>query len=129
MHIPKNLIINADSLTQWFGYWPDFHDFEIVRVEMDRSEPSITIQVYAFQTVKESDEKGYFKRAKECLVTLKFNAISEVALEGFNQQNVLSSLAFEEKDGYLKTKLSTVYGLSGFIISKNLQILGIESRK
>jgi hypothetical protein len=124
--VPGNLIINDNSLVEKFGYWPDFHDFEILRLKMDRSGPFIAMHIYGFQALKETDEKGCFKKANECVITLRFNSISDVVLEDFNQQNVLSELTFQERDGLLKTIISTSFGLCGYIISETVEVVKIE---
>jgi len=129
MTLPSNLIINGNSLVDKFGYWPDFHDFEILRLKMDRSGPFIAMHIYGFRTLKEIDEKGYFKKTNECVITLRFNSISEVVLENFNQQNVLSELTFEERDGLLKTTISTSFGLCGYIMSKTVEVVKTEPYK
>lgn len=126
MSLPSKLIINGKQLVAKLGYWPDFHDFEVMRVEMDRSGPTITIQIYCFHTLKETDNKGYFKKTNECAVTFRFNGISDIVLEDFNYQNCLACLTFEEVDGLLKTIFETTFGLHGYIVSKNLEIIRIE---
>jgi len=124
--LKDNLIIRKDILIKKLGLWPDFHDFEIVRLELDRKEPFMLMEVYGFQTLKEVDKKGYYKRVNECVITLKFNDVTDIQLKGFNQQNVISSLEFTEESSLLKTEILTSFGLSGYIISKNIEIIGVK---
>ena len=93
---------------------------------MDRNGPSVLMEIYGFSTLKETDEKGCFKRANECVITLQFNAISDILLEDHNQQNVISELKFEEQGGLLKTEISASFGLRGYIVSKNAEIVDIK---
>lgn len=123
----SKLIINSNSLVNKFGYWPDFHDFEVLRVEMDRSGPFIILHIYAFHALKETDDRGYFKKTNECVISLCFQGISDVVLEDFNQQNVLSELTFEDTGGLLKTTISTSFGLCGYIVSKTVEVIKIET--
>lgn len=124
--MPGNLIINDNFLVEKFGCWPDFHDFEILRLKMDRSGPFIVMHIYGFQALKETDEKGNFRKTNECVITLRFSGISDLVLEDFNQQNVISKLTFKENDGLLKTSISTSFGLCGYIVSETAEVVKIE---
>jgi hypothetical protein len=33
-------IAEAQELYDWFGFWPGFHDAEVVRLHLNRKEPS-----------------------------------------------------------------------------------------
>jgi hypothetical protein len=124
--VKDDLIIRKDILINKLGLWPDFHDFEIVRLEIDRKEPSVLMEIYGFQILKEVEKRGCYKRANECIITLKFNGITDIQLKGFNQQNVISSLEFTEESGLLKTEILTSFGLSGYIVSRNVEVIGIK---
>jgi len=36
-------IARAQELYDWFGYWPDFHDAEVVKFSLDPAAPSSLI--------------------------------------------------------------------------------------
>jgi len=120
------LISGSNGIKEKFGYWPDFHDFEVLHLIMDRNGPDVLMEIYGFNTSQETDEKKCFKRINECIITLKFNIISDILLKDYNQQNVISELDFREQGGLLRTEISASFGLCGYIVSKNAEIVDIK---
>jgi hypothetical protein len=123
-------IVNHGLLTKWLGYWPNFHDFEITRIEMDRSVPSIAIEIYGFHIMDEVDkyevdEKGFYKVVKKCLITMKFTEPEEMSFSGFNNQNALDKLVFEQKDSFLKVQIHSNNGMGGSILCKNIEVVSV----
>jgi len=91
-------ITGADQVTKIFGYWPSFHDSEVIRVELVRGDPSVSgpivlADIHAFEMTDEIDSEGLFILRKNTLVSLRFEGIDHLKLEGFNHQNTLSGLA------------------------------------
>lgn len=120
-------IVNSNLLIDWFGYWHDFHDFEVMHIDIDRKGPVIIMQLYGFKMLSEVNDKGHFKLTKHCVITLKFDKVSDLSLEEFNHQNVLSSLSFKEEGDSIRTELWPCYGCHGFIVSKNVEVQSINS--
>lgn len=95
---PYERIVNYRLVTDWFGRWPGFHDAEILSMVLDRKPleteagPSLTIRLHAFESTPETDDRGYCKLVKHAIITFEFGGIEEVALEGFNCQNVIFQL-------------------------------------
>ena len=53
----------AELLTVRFGYWPSFHDAEVVRVRFERSgedSPFMECQIHVFEMTEEVDEEGFY---------------------------------------------------------------------
>ncbi|HOW43323.1 MAG TPA: Imm50 family immunity protein [Candidatus Omnitrophota bacterium] len=126
MLVPAERIINANLVTKKLGRWPDFHDFEVLHVDMDRSGPFITLDIYGFQVHKEIDAKGHFKLTNKCIITIRFNEVSDVLFEDFNHQNVLSGLTFADAGSEVKTTLGFCYGIGGYIVSKTVEVVKVE---
>ncbi len=113
-------IPGADAITAWFGYWPDFHDAEILELHLNRFGSS-WIKIYAWNTTKRTDDKGYFITEKHAVVTFFFDKVSDLQFADFSSQNVIGGLTISRCDNELRLSMSPCYGLSGFlqgIISK-----------
>jgi hypothetical protein len=95
-----------------FGAWPSFHDAEICRARLDRNGPWIEFEIFVFSTTRTTDERGFYKRINETLVTLRFDEIEDLVLEGFNHQNVLASLTIERTQK-INVVLDPIFGLGG----------------
>jgi len=61
LEFPKELegMAGARELYSWFGYWPSFHDAEVVSLQMNRAGTS-SIAVHTWHTTNEVDSKGYY---------------------------------------------------------------------
>jgi len=104
-------------VVDWFGFWPSFHDAEVVSVVLDRAGIS-RIVVHAFAGTSEVDEQGYYKTEKHALVSLLLHEVSNSELLGFNAQNVLSDLSIQRVDAGVKVVLGGCFGLEGYVVAR-----------
>jgi hypothetical protein len=93
-------IRGSQLLTSVFGYWPSFHDAEVVRLELMRApspsdEPGLLAEVHAFEITDEVGPGGYFVLRHHVLVAFRFRGVDQLRLEGWNHQNVLMGLTIE----------------------------------
>jgi hypothetical protein len=95
-------IINHKLITDWFGYWPSFHDAEVLSMDLNRRPrekgpgPSLVARLHTFEMTSEVDDRGYYKLRKHAIITLEFDGIEGISLDGFNGQNALAGLDLEE---------------------------------
>jgi hypothetical protein len=108
------VIDGAQELFNWFGYWPSFHDAEIVRFHLNRKGSS-SLVIHTWEMTKELDEKGYYVQTKHVTVEFTLGGISELDLKGFSQQNVIFGLDIEKTDTGFRIILDPSYGLAGTI--------------
>jgi|SRR6516162_3781392 hypothetical protein len=84
-------VAGAQKLFDCFGYWPNFHDAEVISVHLNRVGPSALL-VHTWDTKDSVDAQGYFVQQTHVLVSFLLYEISELSLEAFNRQNVLFGL-------------------------------------
>ena len=92
---------NSEALVSVFGYWPSFHDAEVLRVVLDRSGdegPTLEAVIHVFEMTNDVDWKGHFVLTHHTEVTLRFTEVALTRLQWFNQQNVLFELNVNELD-------------------------------
>lgn len=104
----------ADAVIKWFGYWPDFHDGEILEVHLNRNGLS-WLKIYTWNTTNEVDDKGYFEAEKHAIVTFFFEELSDLKFIDFSHQNVIGSIDISRYNEEIRMTLSPCYGLSGYI--------------
>lgn len=127
MFEPTKKIKNAHMVINFLRKWPSFHDAEVLKVELDRKGPSLDIKFYTFLMLKEVDERGYYKLDKECIIAIRFYSIEGLELVDFNEQNVISSLDFQQiESGGIKVIIHPCYGLNGEFICKDIEIISVE---
>ena len=102
---PINGVPGAAELEARFGYWPTFHDAEVLSLAMERNGVS-KLRV----------------RCKDVLVSFVLENVTDCDLAEFNHQNVLNSLGLAlQPEGY-KLTLEPCFGLNGSITAQRLRI-------
>ena len=109
-------IPGADEVVRWFGYWPTFHDAEVVSITLDRLRGcQVVIRCQA--------------SAREALVTFSLEGfpldeegISNIRIEGFQHQNVLSSAVVEREAGGYVLTLDGIFGVAGAIPCERISV-------
>ena len=92
-------IENAGLIESIFGRWPSFHDAEIHDIVITRdcdSGAQMDIKVHHWELTSEVDTTGHYVLRHHTLSTMRFIGISDLALIGFNHQNVLWDIEISE---------------------------------
>jgi len=123
MEFPPKLeaVEGAKDLRDWFGYWPTFHDAEVIRLHLNRSDAS-TLALHTWETTKEVDEKGFYVLTKHVVVEFVMTEVVGLSLNGFNHQNVVFGLAIDRVDGSYRLTLEDCYGIAGTIDATDVSI-------
>ena len=136
---PYETIENHELVIATFGQWPSFHDGEVHRIVLDRinrSEsgsyvPTIELHVRGWIMTSEVTEMGFYKVEHDSVVRFLFEDIFNLELEGFNQQNVLSSLNLTlidepQKKQVIHVELEHCYVFAGEFSARRGKILGVQ---
>lgn len=102
------LVKGSEKLTRIFGYWPSFHDAEIIEMhfwrgdvepEQERYEfPVLALKLHLWELTNEADSKGFLVRRHQTLATLRFFDVDAFEMEGFNHQNAILSLSIDRRE-------------------------------
>jgi hypothetical protein len=114
-------IPGAFELRDWFGYWPDFHDAEVISLHLNRRGNSF-LRVHTWDTTKEVDEKGNYVQTKHVVVEFILESVSDLCLNDFSGQNVISGLGIEKTASGFRLALGACYGLAGTIDAERISI-------
>jgi len=128
------LIAGAKQLVAVFGYWPSFHDAELLWLRLDRRAhsdgcygPTLETLVHAFEMTSEVDADGYYVLRHHVLVHLRFLDVMELRLDGFNYQNALMGLTFTDlRDRQMERVRWAVHFNSAFGVDASFQCYAIE---
>jgi len=123
MEFPAHLEVVAGSreLLNWFGYWPNFHDAEVIRLHLNRRGES-SLVVHTWEMTKEVDERGYYILTKHVVVEFLLEQVSGLNLTGFSHQNVLFGLTIEPADNGFRLSLDDSFGIAGTIDAEKISI-------
>jgi hypothetical protein len=121
-------IPGAADVIAWFGYWPSFHDAEILSITLDRSNASRVV-LHTFEMTREVDALGHYAHDKHAIVTFFLEGfprdqygMTNTHIESFNHQNVLSSASVNRKPGGYELILEGCYGADGVISAEHIRV-------
>ena len=131
-------IEGADKLTSVFGYWPSFHDAEIVWLRLDRRPvleglygPTLEALIHTFEMTSEVGRDGSYVLRHHVLAHFRFHDVTGLELEHFNHQNVLFGLSITDiRDRQMEmidfeVTLSSSFGLSGLFYCKRAELMEV----
>jgi hypothetical protein len=123
MTVPVELedVPGVAELHGWFGYWPDFHNAEVISLHLNRKGKSF-LRVHTWEITKELDEKGYYVLAKHIVVEFILESVSDLCLNDFSHQNVISELGIKKTSSGFRLELGPCYGLAGTIDAERISL-------
>lgn len=111
-----------ESVIDWFGYSPNFHDAEVVSVDLRRDPEASSVRVHAWRTNSDTTEEGYFRQDRHAIVTFSIKGITSLTLTGWNHQNVLFELWVDRTDGGYVLHIPGIYGVGGEIVAAEISV-------
>jgi len=127
-------IAGAEQLVAVFGYWPSFHDAEVLWLRLDRRAhgdrcqgPTLEALVHAFEMTSEVGADGYYVLRHHVLVHLRFLDLVELRLDGLNHQNTLMGLTLADlRDRQMERVRWAVHFDSAFGVDASFQCYAVE---
>ncbi len=116
-------IDNQALVIKQFGIWPSFHDAEIAGLYLRRNEPGgwPTISLWINLSKPVVPGAGY-EDASLWQLELEFSEVIDNEFEGFNHQNVILLLSFQQDKAGITCLIETSYGLSGSITARRVAV-------
>ena len=131
-------IAGSEVVVKALGYWPTFHDAEIISFSAHRALPleigytvaRLAVHVRRYETVGEGTAQYEQVLRKSLLVRLVFNGAREFELSGFNHQNVVNSinvtrLEANEAEGFL-VDVESIWGFGGTLQCSSVAVEAVE---
>ena len=131
-------IDGIEKVVSIFGYWPSFHDAEVIWLRLDRGDidagvrPSLEMKVHTWEMTSDIGLDGYYVLRNHVLVEFRFDGIDELSLEAFNLQNVLFGLEIKSgrdrgvPDVNLLVDLDPSFGLGGSFVCRTATVKQVE---
>jgi len=98
----EELIEQSEKLVSIFGYWPSFHDAEVVELHFDRGEideeadiyrfPELTAKILVWELTSEVGPDGCLVSRLHTLAAIQFRSVDAFSMTGFNYHNALQDL-------------------------------------
>lgn len=131
-------IQGSGKVVSALGYWPSFHDAEVLsftlergaKPEEKRSVAQISVQVRQYEPRHEGTAKYEMALAQNVVVTLVFEGVEAVEVEDFNFQNVINSLhvlpAAELPGVMLRVEVESIYGFGARWLCKAARVENVS---
>lgn len=120
-------IPGAQDVVAWFGYWPTFHDAEVLSISLDRLSGCL-VSIHAFEMTGEVDSRGRYVLGKHAVVTFCMEGFVRdesglnTRIEFFNGQNVLSSAGVNRRPEGYELILEGCHGVDGAIACERMSV-------
>ncbi len=123
MPLPAGLdsIAGAQELYDWFGYWPGFHDAEVLKFRLSIGEPSYLV-VHTWEMTNNVNAQGFYELIKHIVVEVALEGISNVNLGDLAEHSILLDLGAEKTERGFRLDFSAAYGLFGTIEAQRLSL-------
>ncbi|WP_327440301.1 Imm50 family immunity protein [Pseudomonas donghuensis] len=127
---------NAEKVIEKLGYWPGFHDAEVISFSAARSMPDQTgetcarlcVHVRQYKEVGAGTEDYEMVCCKSLLIELLFVDLQHLSLEDFNYQNVINSIEFRRLESQLiEVEFESIYGVGGVIRCVHVEVSDVTS--
>ncbi|WP_345552601.1 Imm50 family immunity protein [Microbulbifer aestuariivivens] len=130
----RALINNVSIVESIYGYWPDFHDAEIISINFKRdtspeskcSAVTIELNYWETKTINEGTSDFDYVLDKNNIITIEFSDLLKSYVEGFNFQNVIDGLVFTENADGISAEFITIHGAYINIQCKTVTVLGVR---
>jgi Immunity protein 50 len=135
----ESLIQGSDRLTDVFGYWPSFHDAEVLElhfcrgnVDLDQGRydfPVLTAKLHLWELTCGVNQALILRH--HTLATLRFFDVDGFRMEGFNHQNATLGLSIsqEERDEspspYFKVHFDPAFGMGASFTCLRIELADV----
>jgi immunity protein 50 of polymorphic toxin system len=136
----ETLIQGSEKLTSIFGYWPDFHDAEVLELHFLRGQinaeegqfdlPALTISMDLKEWALPA-EPGILR---QIWATMRFEDVDNFRMEGFNYQNAILGLYIgrvEKQEGSslcFSVDFNPAFGMGATFECTSIEVVDARSR-
>jgi hypothetical protein len=114
-------IAGAQELCDWFGYWPRFHDAEVLGLRLSIGESSHLV-VHTWEMTNKVNVQGFYELTKHVVVEFALERISAVNIGDLWEHSILLDLRVGKTEQGFRLDFSAAYGLGGTVESQGLSL-------
>jgi hypothetical protein len=137
MEITKH-IEGFEKVLAVLGFWPSFHDAEIISFALSRALPlevgvsaaKLSVHVRQFAEVGAGTAEYELAIVKSVLVNFIFKGVSDLSLSEFNHQNVINSITFTDVklngEPVISVDIESIWGFGGSLQCSSVAVDSVE---
>jgi hypothetical protein len=131
-------INDIEKVEAALGYWPTFHDAEVISFTAERALPfksgftlaRLAVNVRRYETIGQGAAQYEQVLRKSVLVRFVFNGACEFELSDFNHQNVINSISVTRAEGNeaapLQVDIESIWGFGGTLRCSSALVEAVE---
>jgi len=116
----SQLVENGQALVEIMGYWPSFHDANVM--EISRETDTFTVTVHLFAMTDQVDSAGYYILEKHHLVTIAMHGLQSSSLPLTYSDDCLSGLTFSRSGDLTQVDFESHMGQDGTVLCRKVEI-------
>jgi hypothetical protein len=114
-------VVGAQQLYDWFSYWPDFHDAEVIKFRLDPAASS-SLVVHTWQMTNRVNAQGHYEQTRNAVVTFELKGLSKLDLVDVWEGSIFLEVGLEKVETGFRLAFSSAYGFSGILEVEELSI-------
>jgi hypothetical protein len=135
MDAPEN-IANFSKVVEALGYWPSFHDAEVISFKIERALPyqagkavaKLAVNVRQYESTGEGTVSYEQALKRNVLIHFKFECPRELELNDFNDQNVIDSINVTRCSDLeaLQVSIDSIWGFGGTFLCTSAAVEAVD---
>jgi hypothetical protein len=117
------LVDNGKALVEAMGYWPSFHDANVLEVARDADTFSVTVHLFAM--TDQVDSAGYYILEKHHRVKIVMHGVQSSSLPATYSDDCLDRLSFSRAGEFLQVDFESHMDQDGTVICRGAEIASI----
>lgn len=131
-------ITGTEHVVEVLGYWPSFHDAEVISFLAERALPfkhndtvaRLAVHVRQYQTIGAGTSNYEQVLQKSVLIRFVFKGACELEVSDFNHQNVIDAINITRRDAGdtapLLVYIPSIWGFGGTLRCQSAEVESIE---
>ena len=107
------------AVIDWFGRVPQFHDAELLKIELSSIRNS-TVLIHAWNMTEVVGSDGHYLTDRHAVVTINLAEVSAINLSDFHQTGIIFGLELTDLQSETQISWTSSYGVDGRIVAKEV---------
>jgi hypothetical protein len=117
------LVENGKALVEAMGFWPSFHDANVMEALRDADAFAVTVHLFAMTDQVNSD--GYYILEKHHLVTIALHGVQSNSLPSDYSTDCLDGLSFQRDGAFLQVEFGSHMDQGGTVVCRKAEIASV----
>lgn len=124
---------NSGEVESIYGYWPSFHDAEILSIKFARgltnektASAVVDLNYWETKAINEGTSAFDYVLDKDHVISIEFSGLIASSVSGFNFQNVIDELLLTKVPEGIKAEFISIYGAEINLICNAVAVVGIR---